>query len=368
MKILHTPARFYPYIGGVENTVYCLGKELVKSGHKVKVVCAAEPPAGDGLIDGVEVRRLPYPFKIANTNITAGLHRALMGEDFDVLHTHLPCPWSADISRLCAAARRKPLFLSYHNDITGSGLNKLIASLYNASALRLLLKSAGRIFVANGQYLEFSPFLKPWSKKVVVNPFGVDTERFSPGPKQETGESRVFFLSKLDAFHRYKGLEYLLSAMREVKRALPASLYIGGDGELRRHYEGLAREYGVDAVFLGALDDQEVVRQYRACDVFVLPSVSQKQEGFGLVALEAMACAKPVVITRIVGVSGPVSQKRAGIVIEPRNPGSLASALIDLLSSSQLREEMGDNAYALVRESYTWGRYARIVLDEYVRA
>ncbi|MBW2044768.1 MAG: glycosyltransferase, partial [Deltaproteobacteria bacterium] len=65
--------------------------------------------------------------------------------------------------------------------------------------------------------------------------------------------------------------------------------------------------------------NQQVVRYYNLCDIFVLPSVSSTQEGFGLVALEAMACKRPVVITSIVGVSGDVEKENAGIVIEPKN-------------------------------------------------
>ncbi len=95
MRILQTPARFYPYVGGVENYVYYLSKELVKRGHEVKVMCAREPKLESKEIDGIEVERLDYIGKTANTNLTLSLPRRLLKEDFDVLHTHLPTPWSA---------------------------------------------------------------------------------------------------------------------------------------------------------------------------------------------------------------------------------------------------------------------------------
>src|SRR2546429_1627586 len=66
--ILQTPIRFYPSIGGVENHVYYLSKELVDNGKFVKVICANEPQSNNRNMHGIVVERLAYPFKITNTN------------------------------------------------------------------------------------------------------------------------------------------------------------------------------------------------------------------------------------------------------------------------------------------------------------
>ena len=74
MKIVQTPVRFYPFIGGVENYVYYLSKELVKLGHDITVICANEPVSKkQEAVDGIEIKRLSYFGKIANTNITPQL-------------------------------------------------------------------------------------------------------------------------------------------------------------------------------------------------------------------------------------------------------------------------------------------------------
>ena len=99
MRIVQTPARFYPFIGGVENYVYNLSKELARLGQEVQVICAREPEAQENESrDGIEIKRLPYIGKVANTNITPALPFALFQQDFDLIHTHLPTPWSADWS------------------------------------------------------------------------------------------------------------------------------------------------------------------------------------------------------------------------------------------------------------------------------
>lgn len=78
-------------------------------GHEVTVVCANEPPSpNEELLNGIRVKRLHYSGKIANTNVTWGLPLALNGEDFDVLHTHIPTPWSADWSALTSRLKKKP--------------------------------------------------------------------------------------------------------------------------------------------------------------------------------------------------------------------------------------------------------------------
>ena len=113
-RILHTPVRFLPARGGVEKYVLELSKQLVSLGNNVTVVCADEPHAESCVVDGVKTIRLPYIAKVANTNITPRLFRTLMSQDFDVLHTHIPTPWSARYlcSRVAVEAEATICYLS----------------------------------------------------------------------------------------------------------------------------------------------------------------------------------------------------------------------------------------------------------------
>ena len=368
MKIIQTPPRFYPYIGGTEQVAFHEASELVKRGHSVKVVCANEPVVGSGMIGGVSVQRIPYITKLANTNITLSLAKVLLEEDFDIIHTHLPHPWTADISAIVSKIKDKPLFLTYHNDITGRGVNKVIAKMYNITALRFLLNMACKIFITHKDYLKNSAFLSSFSGKVVVSPPGVDFDRFRPLRIADKKSPSVFFLSKLDKSHRYKGLEYLISSVKKVPETIPLTLYVGGDGELLEYYKQLAKDQGVEeaVVFLGGLTDNQVVEYYNLCDIFVLPSISSIQEGFGLVALEAMACKKPVIVTNIVGAAKDIEKENAGFVVRPKNVGALANAIKYLLFNEDDRKSMGRRAYDLVHREYTWDKHADIIETEYL--
>lgn len=359
MKIVQTPVRFYPFTGGVENYVYYLSRELVKSGNQVKVICANEPHIeGNQIVEGIEVERLSYMGKIANTNVTTGLPSALSVGDYDIIHTHIPTPWSADWSAFYSNTKDKPLVVTYHNDIIGKGLASLIARVYNSIGLNYVLKSADKIVITQPNYLESSLYLSKYRDKIEVIPNGVDVDKFRPEKdNKDENNNTIFFLSVLDEYHRYKGLDYLLEALKIVKNKISdVKLIVGGKGVLLDHYQEMAASLGLkdDVEFVGFIPDEEIAEYYSLADVFVLPSISSLQEGFGIVALEALACQTPVITTDIVGVARDLEKNEAGIVIPPKDIEKLAGALLNIFGDVEIQGEMGRRGRKLVKEKYTW--------------
>lgn len=351
MKILHTPVRLYAN-GGVESYVLNLTGSLADLGHEVRVICSESDRDMD-CDPRVSVKALRSWGRIANTNITPGLPLALLKENFDVLHTHLPTPWSADWSHIACQAKKKPLILTYHNDIVGSGIARHLARLYNATPLNLLLKRSARILVARPRHVSFR--LKPFMDKVEFVPVGVDIKLFHPQETKPEGD--IFFLSVLDAFHSYKGLDVLLRALKAVKEQIPqVMLVVGGGGELLEHYRQRARELGLErnVRFEGRVSQQRLLEIYNGCKLFVLPSLSAEQEGFGIVPLEAMACRRPVVVTDIVGVAGDVEKSGAGIVIRPADEDALTRAIVTIIADGKSAARMGAAGRRLVEEKYSW--------------
>jgi glycosyltransferase involved in cell wall biosynthesis len=285
------------------------------------------------------------------------------------MHTHLPTPWSADWSAFYSILKKRPLFLSYYNDIVGAGVNRFIASGYNRTALTFLLRSAQRIFVNQKNLLKTSPFLGPYREKTIIVPLGVDMDKFKPLACSESKGNTVFFLSKLDAYHRYKGLDCLLLSIKKIIDTIAVHLYVGGAGELLGYYRRIVKEQGLEhaVTFTGFLRDEEIVAQYNKCDVFVLPSTLAAAEGFGLVALEAMACKKPVIVSEIVGAAEEIQRAGAGIVVPPQNVEELSRALKYIFLNKTERERMADNAYRLIREKYSWKSYVDVVEAEYLK-
>lgn len=355
MRILEVVVRYPPYVGGVENSVYHVATRLAERGHEVRVVCADEPAGAPPEVEGVSVVRLPWRFKLGNTNLAFGLWEALRGEKPDVIHTHIPTAFFADLAASAADALDVPLVLTYHNDLVGEGMKGLLAGVYNRRRLPRVLERCARVVVTNPLYPRQSPWLDPDDPKLICIPWGVEAERFLP-PAEEPALPPplvVGFLSLLDVHHRYKGLEVLLEALAWLPEA---RLRVGGKGEELGWYRQRARELGVEdrVDFLGFIPDAELNAFYGSCHVFALPSTDGRREGFGLVLLEAMACGRPVVTTPIVGVAGDVEPRGVGRLVRPDDPSALAQALGGL----ENLQAMGRRARELVEERYTWERVA----------
>ncbi len=366
MKILQTPARFYPYTGGVENYTYNLSRELVKLGHEVSVICANEPKSDIKEIDGIKLKKLDFIGKIANTNITPTLPFSILNEDFDILHTHLPTPWSADWSAVVSFVKKKPLVLTYHNDIVGDGTASYIAKGYNLTALKFILKRASKIIITHSNYIEFSPYLKEYKENIEIVPVGVDVARFNPVETEVNGT--IFFLSLLDEFHRYKGLDHLLDALKLVKmEILRVKLKVGGGGKLLHYYREKAASLGLEdnVEFLGYISEERIPEHYANCNLFVLPSISASQEGFGIVLLEALASGIPVVSTDIVGMAEDIEKYNTGIVVKPGDTKALADAIVRIMQDKKEAERMGERGRKLVKERYTWEKVCKDMEDIY---
>jgi len=106
----------------------------------------------------------------------------------------------------------------------------------------------------------------------------------------------------------------------------------------------------------------ELAALYRACDLFVLPSVT-RQEAFGVVLIEAMACGKPVISTDLGTGSGWVNQDgETGLVVPPRDAPALHNAIVRLLGDAELRQAMGAAARHRARTVFGADRMVASVL------
>lgn len=139
-----------------------------------------------------------------------------------------------------------------------------------------------------------------------------------------------------------KALSVLLDAHAIVLRSVPdAHLVIAGDGDCRRSLEQQTARLGIaDRVhFLGRRDDVDAL--LRSIDLTVM---SSDYEGTPLVALESMASGTPLVATAVGGLPDIIEDGRSGRLVPPRDPGGLASAIVELLADPGLREEMAQAA------------------------
>jgi glycosyltransferase involved in cell wall biosynthesis len=159
----------------------------------------------------------------------------------------------------------------------------------------------------------------------------------------------------------YKGLTVLLRSLPLLKRNVrSAKLLIAGEVmEPRTHYERLTAELGISREVdwrPGFVPSAEVGTFFSAADVVALPYIDASSSG---VLLAAYSCRRPVVVSAVGGLPELVVPGETGLIVPPGDPLALAGALSELLCNPQLAGRMGEKAFELSRERYTWPGVAR---------
>ena len=238
MKIVHTNKAYYPLIGGVETIVANFAEGLsTRPGIDVEVlVCNHEHSIWkqEKTINRVNVTYVPMWAKIASLPISPLFPFHLAALDGDILHVHEPFPL-VDLTNLLIPSvlrRFSRIVVSWHSDIVRQ---KWAMSVY-ASVIRKFLDRVDRIIVATPNHLESSQFLKTYSEKCEIIPFGLQLDWVKQRQtrdeqikkiKKQFGDPLILFVGRLVY---YKGLKYLVDAMN----LLPdVNLAIVGGGPLQ---------------------------------------------------------------------------------------------------------------------------------------
>jgi len=201
----------------------------------------------------------------------------------------------------------------------------------------------------------------------VVIPNGVDVKRFNPQVRGHQlmeeiglrGRNVLLFVGALSQWHRYKGLDVLLSAMSRLRKMDEnIRLLVVGDGGLSEEYRALAKSLGVseEVVFAGNVPDDALPEYYACADIVVVPS-KDRSEGFGLTILEANASGKPVIGSNVGGIPNVIQDGKNGRLVPPNDPIILAETIMQLLGSDKLMAELG-GAGRVLAEKYDWSMVA----------
>jgi glycosyltransferase involved in cell wall biosynthesis len=191
----------------------------------------------------------------------------------------------------------------------------------------------------------------------------VNVERFKPGEPDERVLAKYLtprpkrLLLYVGLIGRRKGaLDLVRAFARIVKEEPEAVLALAGREEeaYASEVEALVEELGLEgsAKFLGPVPNEDVVHLMRACDVFL--HASRGGEGIPRAVLEAMACEKPVVATKVGGVREAVRDGETGYTVEVGGIDGFAEAALRLLRDEELRRRLGRNARLVVEEEFNY--------------
>lgn len=341
---------------------------LTQQGHKVEVIAPGDSISrSEEIIAGIKIHRFSYFFpkkwqKVAYgpgipTNLKRSWAARLQVPFFtlafffkalkhskksDLIH----CQWipPALIGLMVRKFRKVPVVVT---------VRRLAKSKMMMPLNKFVLNNVDLVLF-NSNYLkeECLKVSKPRSCKVFNN--SLDTKTFSPMQRSEIEKIRkenaipkdakvILFLGHLI---EKKGVKYLIEAFPAILKSHPDTyLFIGGYGPMEKSLKDLVKRFGIEdkVLFTGKIESDQTPIYFNLADIFVLPSIIDSNgdtETLGVVAMEALACETPVVVSRVGGLVDVVDDS-CGIFVKPKDTMGLHEAICDLLADDKKREKLG---------------------------
>ncbi len=380
MKVLYIATAYSRYPGDVitpwmSETIQRLGEV----GVRVEVLAPAYRGLASGEVDGVRVHRFryaprrwedlthdqtvpdrlrerPHYLGLVPGYVLAGMRAAAKlarKERYDVVHVHWPVPHAL----MGLAARRAtgvPLVLTFHGvELTWTRGQWPIFS----PLLQHLIRTADAV-TANSSYTA-GMIRAVCDRDVVRIPFGATVE--PPAsldvPRQVTGAA--FELLYVGRLVERKGVHYLLDALARLRTDRPVYLRVVGDGPMRAELEERARRLGLAerVIFDGFVSAEVLAQRFADCDAFVLPAIIDSKgdtEGLGVVLVEALTYAKPVIASAAGGIVDVIRDGETGILVPPADAEALASAIDGIIADPERAHALAQGGRAHVDREFSW--------------
>lgn len=190
--------------------------------------------------------------------------------------------------------------------------------------------------------------------EIGITPFGVDMNRFRPEYHKKKEDCIVIGTVKaLEPVYRIRDLIEAVSLLKQKELPQEIKVKIYGDGSLKEELKEQIKQLKMDDIVSleGKIPNDSVPKALEEMDIFC--AVSEK-ESFGVAVVEAMAMARPVVVTNAEGFREVVTSGENGFICEVRNPKAIAEALECLIIDEKKRDSFGKAGYERARAFYDW--------------
>ena len=289
---------------------------------------------------------------VITPEMTKSLEREI--KDFDIIHVHEARSYQHIAVWRLARKKDVPYIVQAHGNLSkhfGGFSRRTFDALFGKKILRDASKVIAVNKVEARDYWRFG--IQEEKVEIIPNPIDMDEfhnfgtrgifrEKYRIKPDSKI----ILFMGRI---HPIKGVDVLLHAFANIvkERKVDATLVIAGpdDGYLKECTNIAKMNKLNNVIFTGQLRDKERVYAYLDADVVVIPS---KYEVFPMTALEAYACGKPVVASRVSGLKDLVINGETGVLVEPGNVYELGEALTFILSERD--EEIGSRAKEYVKQ------------------
>jgi glycosyltransferase involved in cell wall biosynthesis len=402
LRIALLSYRSKPHSGGQGIYVRALSRELTGLGHHVEVFSGQPYPE---LEDGVALTRLPSldlyrepdPFRTPRlsefrdwvdvaewaTMCTAGFpepltfslraarHLLPRAAEFDVVHDNQSLGWG--LLQLVRAGL--PTVATVHHPVAIDRQLELDAAqtlrrkltlrrwyAFTGMQARVVRRLDGVTTVSENSRTDIATHMGLPPAGVEVIPVGIDPAEFTPPPAGQARDTdSILVITSADV--ALKGLVHLLEALAKLRTERPVRLTVVGSARPGGPAEAALDRLSLrDAVrFTGPVPEAELVDLLQRATVVAIPSL---YEGFSLPAIEAMACATPLVTTDA-GALPEVVGSKAGLQVRAGDVGELTAALQLVLDTPSLAEQLGRAGRRRVLDNYTWRATAQRTADWY---
>jgi glycosyltransferase involved in cell wall biosynthesis len=402
LRIALLSYRSKPHSGGQGIYVRALSRELAELGHRVEVLSGQPyPELDDGVpltrVPSLDLYREPDPFRTPRpsefrdwidvaewaTMCTAGFPEPLTfslraarqllprAADFDVVHDNQSLGYG--LLRLVRAGL--PTVATVHHPIAIDRDLELAAAptlrrtitlrrwyAFTAMQTRVAARLDGVTTVSENSRADIATHMGLPADGIEVIPVGIDPDEFTP-PADDRLRDRDSILVITSADVPLKGLVHLLEAVAKLRTERPVRLTVVGTARPGGPAEAALDRLALrDAVrFTGPVPEEELIGLMQRAAVVAIPSL---YEGFSLPAVEAMACATPLVTTDA-GALPEVVGSQAGLRVRAGDVGELTAALQLVLDSPSLAEQLGRAGRRRVLDRYTWRSTAERTADWY---
>jgi glycosyltransferase involved in cell wall biosynthesis len=282
----------------------------------------------------------------------------------DIVHAHWLIPQGLFIAVLKLIDKQTPPFL-----VTSHGADVFAFRSRPMQALkRFVTQQAAVLTVVSQTMREELLQLEEDQSKIEVMPMGVDlSERFTPDPAITRSNNEILFVGRLV---EKKGVRFLLDAMPKILALHPAAhLLIAGFGPeevaLKRQVEQLGLQNTVQ--FLGAITQTELPALYRRAAVMVAPFVQAENgdvEGLGLVVVEALGCACPVIVGDVPAVYDLIP-KDSGWIVPPAGAEKFAASIVAILTDQPSAQQKVHHIRLSLLNTLSWqtiaARYVALI-------
>jgi glycosyltransferase involved in cell wall biosynthesis len=391
MKILQVIQRFPPAVGGGEEVVFQLCKALAKRGHDITVVtsnwlhdndvpgisssrinlqCSRCPLTSVETKDGIEIYRFGPWLRLWTYCINPGLAMFLFqhADDYDLIHAHYYMFLESDIAAMASALNHKPFVLTHHRSLAligSQGTPYRIAKLtYDRTLGKFTINNARRIIVLTESMKREFMQIGVSEEKLKVIPNGVDFQRFNPkvvseslAHERDSAEKIVLFVGRLE---RPKGAQYIVEAAPMIIKKFPNTkfIFVGEDWGYGQTLKEMGEKMGImdKLVFAGRVVEERLIALYKIADVLVFPSIG---EGFGMVAVESIACGTPVVLANADGLADILTNIGGyGLNMHQNLANQISEIVIEVFSNSNIKNEIACQRQRL-KEKLDWTAIAQ---------